>query len=88
MSLGAYIGHELGKYTGGRIGKYIGRKIGHKRSGKRWGEVVGGVIGGIGGYSIPVLGSFKKGGKVKRTGCYLLHKGEKVVPVRKRKKKR
>jgi hypothetical protein len=29
----------------------------------------------------PMLGSFKKGGKVKKTGKYLLHKGEKVVKV-------
>lgn len=28
-----------------------------------------------------VLGSFKKGGKVKRTGLYKLHKGELVAPV-------
>lgn len=28
------------------------------------------------------LGSFKKGGKVKKTGLYLMHKGEKVVPVK------
>lgn len=31
----------------------------------------------------PVKGSFKKGGKVKATGVYKLHKGEKVVPVKK-----
>lgn len=29
----------------------------------------------------PVLGSFKKGGKVKKTGNYKLHKGENVVPT-------
>jgi len=27
-----------------------------------------------------LLGSFKKGGKVKKTGAYILHKGERVVP--------
>lgn len=32
------------------------------------------------------LGSFKKGGKVPKTGLYKLHKGEKVVPAKKRKK--
>ena len=26
----------------------------------------------------PILGSYKKGGKVKKTGLYMLHKGEKV----------
>lgn len=33
-----------------------------------------------------LLGSFKKGGKVKKTGKYKLHKGEVVVPVKKVKK--
>lgn len=28
-----------------------------------------------------VLGSFKKGGRVKKTGLYKLHKGETVAPV-------
>lgn len=36
----------------------------------------------------PVLGSFKKGGKVKKTGLYKLHKGEKVVRKGKKKKGR
>lgn len=35
-----------------------------------------------------LLGSFKKGGKVKKTGNYKLHKGEKVVPAKKVKKER
>ena len=30
-------------------------------------------------------GDFKKGGKVKKDGVYRLHKGEKVVPVKKKK---
>ena len=33
-----------------------------------------------------LLGSFKKGGKVKKTGKYKLHKGEVVVPAKKVKK--
>lgn len=33
----------------------------------------------------PVLGSMKKGGKIKKTGLYRLHKGEKVVPSKKKK---
>lgn len=36
------------------------------------------------GGAVRVLGSFKKGGRVKKTGCYRLHKGEYVI--RKRKK--
>jgi len=35
-----------------------------------------------------VLGSFKKGGMVKKTGLYQLHKGEKVIPVKDVKKKK
>ena len=31
-----------------------------------------------------VLGSFKKGGTVKKTGVYKLHKGEEVVPAKKK----
>lgn len=29
----------------------------------------------------PVLGSFKRGGKVKKTGLYKLHRGEKVMSL-------
>jgi len=48
-------------------------------------------VGAIGGtnkeeYKPGVLGSFKKGGKVKKTGKYKLHKGEMVVPAKKVKK--
>lgn len=28
-----------------------------------------------------MMGSFKKGGKVKKTGLYRLHRGERVVPL-------
>ena len=35
-----------------------------------------------------VLGSFKNGGMVKKTGLYQLHKGEKVIPVKDVKKKK
>lgn len=35
-----------------------------------------------------VIGSFKKGGRVKKTGNYLLHKGEYVVPNQKKGKRR
>lgn len=29
---------------------------------------------------VPIIGSLKKGGTVKKTGLYRLHKGEKVIP--------
>lgn len=34
-----------------------------------------------------VLGSYKKGGKVKKTGLYKLHKGERVLTKKQAKKK-
>ncbi len=34
------------------------------------------------GSSPKLQGSFKKGGKVKKTGAYKLHKGEKVMTVK------
>jgi hypothetical protein len=37
---------------------------------------------------LKILGSMRKGGKVKRTGVYLLHKNEVVKPARKKAKKR
>jgi hypothetical protein len=33
-----------------------------------------------------VQGSFKRGGRVKKTGVYKLHRGERVVPKRSRRK--
>lgn len=38
------------------------------------------------GLPLKKLGSFKKGGKVKKTGMYQLHKDEKVVPAPKKSK--
>jgi hypothetical protein len=46
-----------------------------------WGEAAAGDVSGV---SQGVRGSFKKGGRVKRTGIYKLHKGEKVTPATKR----
>jgi hypothetical protein len=31
----------------------------------------------------PILGGFRTGGTVKKTGTYRLHKGEKVIPAKK-----
>jgi hypothetical protein len=57
---------NLGKLFGGELGGAIGGKSGRN---------IGGELGGI-------LGdSFKTGGKVKRTGRALVHKGEYVLPA-------
>jgi hypothetical protein len=62
-----------------------------KRHGKHHGK--GGSGGGglgslLGGGILPVLkqvlGSYKHGGRVKKTGVYLIHKGEHVVPAKHR----
>lgn len=37
--------------------------------------------------NIRALGSFKRGGRVKKTGIYNVHAGEKVIPARTRKLK-
>lgn len=68
---------------GGRIGKKIatayvgtGKKF-HQRFARGMGRKMGNEIA----RSIPIIGSFKKGGRVKRTGAYLLHRGERVIPT-------
>jgi hypothetical protein len=81
--------------TGGRLGSRYGGKIGKAvagKYGKMFGQVMGGLTGAVGGgvvgSMLPIIGSFKKGGRVKKTGAYILHKGEHVVPVRRRKRRR
>lgn len=69
-----------------KIGGYIGKKVAsaYVGSGKKWHQKVarriGKSVGSQMAKKIPILGSFKKGGKVRRTGAYLLHKGERVIP--------
>lgn len=38
-------------------------------------------------YNLPILGAFKRGGYVKKTGAYILHKGEHVIPSKRRKRR-
>jgi hypothetical protein len=45
---------------------------------------VGGQMGENARMKRELLGSFKKGGTVKKTGIYKLHKGEEVVPAKKK----
>ncbi len=44
----------------------------------------GGQIGENARLKRELLGSFKKGGHVKKTGVYKLHKGEEVIPAKKK----
>lgn len=48
------------------------------------GEYIGGAIAKGSSKILPIIASFKKGGKVKKTGAYLLHKGETVLPIKRK----
>lgn len=69
-----------------KIGGYLGKKVAtaYVGKGKKWYQRVARGAGKMYGKKlarqIPIIGSFKKGGKVKKTGAYLLHKGETVIP--------
>ena len=66
---GAITGGAVGRVVGGSIGKAIGTLTGNREKG----EAIGSKFGQS------VLG-FKKGGRVKKSGKYLVHKSEFVVP--------
>lgn len=89
MGVTSKIAGMAGSYVGAKIGGAVGRVASGKK-GARYGKIAGKLIGGYaaseGAKMIPIIGSFKKGGRVKRTGAYLLHKGEHVVPARKKKR--
>jgi hypothetical protein len=71
--------------VGGEVGHHIGKKVfGKGKSIKaRVGRSIARNAGRIAANYVPILGSFKRGGRVKKTGAYLLHKGERVIPKRK-----
>lgn len=71
----------IGGGIGGVIGGGLGEAVGHSFGGKVGGKIGGGV-GKILGSAAGALLPFKKGGKVKKTGPALLHKGELVVPAK------
>lgn len=71
--IGRMVGHEVGK-------KYFGK--GHSLKAKI-GRGIARNIGSTAARMIPVIGSFRKGGHVKKTGAYILHKGERVIPAKK-----
>jgi len=68
--IGEHAGRFLGRFAGKKLGKYTG--IGEEHGGK-----LGHEIGGsTGEHLIP----FKKGGRVKKNGKIIAHKGEFVLP--------
>lgn len=69
--IGSWLGRGIGNLAGGAFGGITGT-----------GADEGGNIGDtIGGNFLGRLIPFKKGGKVKRTGPILAHKGEFVLPA-------
>jgi hypothetical protein len=81
--MGPYLG-VLGHIAGGSAGGFIGRKLGRLIGGIK-GESIGeGVGAGLGSVAGGVIGSaaptFRKGGRIKRTGKATLHKGEFILP--------
>jgi hypothetical protein len=69
MAIGQQLGSLLGSAGGGAIGSFFGSPT--------LGASVGGLLGG----ELGRMTGFKKGGRVKRTGKALVHKGEFVLPV-------
>lgn len=69
MAIGSQLGSILGSAGGSALGGFFGAPT--------LGASIGGLIGGEAGKLLP----FKKGGRVKRTGPALVHKGEVVLPV-------
>lgn len=70
-TIGNFLGSKLGGLAGGALGGITGT-----------GADEGGRIGGtIGGNLLSKLIPFKKGGRVKKTGPILAHKGEYVLPA-------
>jgi hypothetical protein len=85
ISAGARYGSKGGKKAGHLIGKAIGRTFGGKKGGKQGYKIAGGIgstLGYLGGAigTAAVIASLKKGGPIKKTGTYRLHKGEYVIP--------
>jgi hypothetical protein len=79
---------NVGGYGGAILGGMVGSRFGFGGKIASLGSEYGTKLAEYGARklieSVPVLGSFKKGGRVKKTGAYILHKGETVVPVRKK----
>jgi len=68
-ALGSYTGGKVGQTVGGILGGGIGLLAGDRKKGAKVGSRFG----------QSVLG-FKKGGRVKKSGKYLVHKQEFIVP--------
>ena len=72
--IGKFIGHHAGKFVGKLAGKKLGKYTGIHA--ERGGEIGSHVGSALGEHLIP----FKKGGRVKKNGKIIAHKGEFVLP--------
>jgi|688.fasta_scaffold13686_8 hypothetical protein len=77
---------KFGSIGGAALGGLAASKFGMGMQGSALGSKYGGMIAEYGVKRLierlPILGSFKSGGNVRKTGAYILHKGEKVIPVK------
>lgn len=86
-AIGKHLGAEAGARLGSAIGGYQGAKIGGRLGGQA-GKFVGKTVAKQGTIAVnkgaeKVAGSMKKGGHVRKTGLYRLHKGEYVLTMKK-----
>ena len=72
--IGKFLGHHAGRFIGRLAGKKLGKYTGIGQ--ERGGQIGSAVGGGLGEHLLP----FKKGGRVKKNGKIIAHKGEFVLP--------
>jgi len=77
-SITAVRGRQAARMSGAQRKKYIADSAGVDTDYQNTAEETAGVSKMQ--QTQDVLGSMKKGGKIKKTGLYRLHKGERVVP--------
>lgn len=86
------LSRKIGEYGGAALGGIIGGRFGFGKEGIALGTKYGKQLAAYGSRRLiehmPILGSFRKGGRVSKTGAYILHKGEKVVPVKSSRKRK
>jgi len=76
------IGAGIGSYGGAGLGEILGKSLDKKLGSGNIAQEAGKNIGRIGGGALGALLPFRAGGKVKKTGPALLHKGEIVIPAK------
>jgi len=81
--IGAAAGGGLGGSIGSSAARAIARLVkGDERTAHDIGGAIGSALGTLGGGVAGMIApTFKKGGRVKKTGLVLAHKGEFVLPV-------